>query len=207
MKDAPESGMLFLLQKIHMKTLVIYAHPSPASFCHALVEAFTEGLKKSKHEFEILDLYKTGFNPVLSEAEVRAHSGDAVSEEIKSYQDKIRWADALVFVFPTYWFRGPAMLEGFLDRVITAGFAFKYVKSMPKGLLPDKKAIVIQTYGGPGFYYWLFMQMIPWRRFRAVLRFCGIKKIIHQPCFNVPFTSDKARKGYLEKVRKLGEKL
>lgn len=190
-----------------MKVLIIYTHPSPASFCHALTEVFAKGLKKSKHEFEVLDLYKAGFNPVLSETEVRAHSGDEVSAEIKSYQDKIRWAETLVFIFPTYWFRGPAMLEGFIDRVFTAGFAFKYVKSMPKGLLPDKKAVVIQTYGGPGFYYRLLMAMIPWRRFRAVLRFCGIKRIIHQPCFNVPFTSDKVRMAYLEKVRKLAEEL
>jgi NAD(P)H dehydrogenase (quinone) len=187
-----------------MKVLVIYAHPSSKSFNHALLESFTEGLKKAKHEFEVLDLYKERFNPVVSEAEIEAHSKTGVHPDIVVYQQKIKAADCLAFVFPTYWFRGPAMLEGFIDRVFTAGFAFKYVKSMPKGLLPDKKAVVIQTYGGPGFYYQLLMHRIPWRRFKSVLTFCGIKKIIHQPCYNVPFTTDKVRQKYLAKVKGIG---
>lgn len=190
-----------------MKVLVIYAHPSSKSFNHALVESFIEGLKKAKHEYEVIDLYKERFNPVLNDVESHGDSVTGLSDDVAAYQQKIKSADCLAFVFPTYWFRGPAILEGFIDRIFSAGFAFKYIKSMPKGLFPDKKAVVIQTYGGPGFYYQLLMHRIPWRRFKSVLTFCGIKKIIYQPCYNVPFTTDDVRKKYLEKVNKIGMNL
>ncbi|MBU0706024.1 NAD(P)H-dependent oxidoreductase [Patescibacteria group bacterium] len=186
-----------------MKALVIYAHPSIESFNHALLEAFLKGLKKAGHEYELIDLYRDGFNPVLAEVSSHAELGD----DVKVYQEKIKAADCLAFIFPIFWFRAPAMLEGFIDRVFSAGFAFKYVKSVPHGLLKGKKAVVIETYGGPGWYYNLIMSRIPWRRFKSVLTFCGIKITDHQPCYNVPFTTGKVRQKYLEKTRRVGEGL
>ncbi|MBU0577276.1 NAD(P)H-dependent oxidoreductase [Patescibacteria group bacterium] len=186
-----------------MKIVVVFAHPSAESFNHALLEAFLKGVKKAGHEYELIDLYRDGFNPVLADVSSHSEPGD----DVKAYQEKIKAADCLAFIFPIFWFRAPAMLEGFFDRVLTAGFAFKYVNSMPKGLLKAKKAVVIETYGGPGFYYKLLMHRIPWRRFRSVLTFCDIKIVAHQPCYNVPFTKDEVRKKYLEKVRRVGEGL
>jgi len=186
-----------------MKVLIIYTHPSIESYNHALLEAFLEGLGKAGHEYESIDLYRDNFNPVLSDTNLHAELG----EDVKAYQEKIKSADYLAFVFPIFWYRAPAMLEGFIDRVITSGFAYKYVGKIPKGLLGDKKAVVIETYGGPSWYYRFLFNRIPWKRFKAVLKFCGIKKIIHQPCYKIPFTMDEVRKKYLEKVRKIGEGL
>lgn len=186
-----------------MKVLVIYAHPSAGSFNHALLEAFSDGLKKAGHDYEIVDLYRDHFNPVLTDVGPRAEIG----EDVKAYQKRITEADCLAFIFPIFWFRAPAILEGFIDRVFSAGFAFKYVKSRPLGLLKGKKAVVVETYGGPGWYYNLLMSRIPWRRFRSMLTFCGIKIAGHQPCYNVPFGTDVTRKKYLEKVSRMGEGL
>ncbi len=186
-----------------MKVLVVFAHPSHESFNHALLESLLEGLKEAGHETQVIDLYKDNFNPVIADISGHAELGD----DVKAYQEKIKSADVLTFIYPTFWYRAPAMLEGFIDRVITSGFAYKYVNSLPKGLLGDKKAVVIETYGGPSWYYRFLFHRIPWRRFKAVLKFCGIKNIIHQPCYKVPFTTDKVRQKYLDKVRKIGERL
>ncbi len=128
-------------------------------------------------------------------------------EDVKAYQEKMRWANTFIFIYPTFWFRAPAILEGFIDRVFTKDFAFKYVNSVPKGLLKGKKAAVIETYGGPGWYYRALASRIPWRRFRSTLTFCGLKIVGHQPCYKVPFTTDKVRQKYLDKVKKMGEGL
>ena len=186
-----------------MKVLIIYAHPSSESFNHALLESFLAGLRRAGHTYEVLDLYRHDFDPVIRNLNSRTE----VTDDIKVYQKKIKMADCLAFVYPIFWYRAPAILEGFIDRVITAGFAFRYIKSIPRGLLSDKKAVVIETYGGPFWYYRFLFGNIPWRRFKAVLRFCGIRKITHYPCYGVPFTSDKVRQRYLSKVCQLGEGL
>jgi NAD(P)H dehydrogenase (quinone) len=191
-----------------MKILIIYAHPSVESYNHALLEAFLKGLKKAGHDYEVVDLYRENFNPILSDTNPRAELG----KDVKAYQERIKAVDYLAFVFPTFWYRAPAMLEGFIDRVFTSHFAYKYVSNflgmkVPKGLLPDKKAIVIETYGGPGWYYRYLFSRIPWKRFRAVLKFCGIKVVAYQPCYHVPFTTDKVRQKYIRIVQELGEKL
>jgi len=185
-----------------MKVLIIYAHPTTESFNHALLEAFQEGLKKGGHEFQVADLYRDGFNPVLDFAEMKDPPAD-----VKAYQEQIGWADALVFIYPTFWFRAPAILEGFIDRVMSRGFAFRYEKSRPVGLLKPKRAVVMETYGGPGLYYNILMSRVPWRRFAAVLKFCGLKIVGHLPCYYIPFAKEDVRKKYLEKARQMGEGL
>lgn len=192
-----------------MKVLVVFAHPSHESFNHALLEAFVSGAKEAGHEVEIIDLYKDNFDPVLR----KTRHGGKMNPQAALYQEKIKQADWLAFIFPIFWYRGPAILEGFFDQVFDAGFAFRYKKILggliakPIGLLPVKKAVVIETYGGPGWFYKLFFFRIPWVRIRSVLKFCGIRKFIHQPCFSVQHTKEKVLKNYLNRVRKIGKHL
>lgn len=191
-----------------MKVLVIYGHPKTDSYNHALLEAFLEGVEEQGHEYEVIDLYREKFDPVLEDPHPRA----PVKEDAQRYQKKVKEADWLAFIFPTFWYRAPAMVEGFIDRVFRARFAYKYVPfvgsfKVPKGLLPCKKMVVIQTFGGPAWYYWFIFHRIPWKRFKAVMKFCGIRKFIYQPCYYVPFGTDKRRKKYLKKVRAIGARL
>jgi len=192
-----------------MKVLVVFAHPSHNSYNHALLESLLSGLKEGGHEAEVIDLYKDNFDPVLRET---IHKPEPTDLCLK-YQNKIKKADWLAFVFPIFWYRAPAILEGFFDNVFTSGFAFKYKKmfggrlNWPIGLLPVKKAIVIETYGGPGWFYKLFYLRIPWIRIRTVLRFCGISKLIHKPCYSVLNTNKKVLKQYLERVKNIGKRL
>ncbi len=192
-----------------MKVVVIFAHPSHESFNHALMKSFADGAKGAGHDIEVIDLYKDDFDPVLRKTR---HGGEH-KPQVQKYQDIIKEADWLAFFFPIFWYRSPAIMEGFFDQVFDSGFAFKYKKILgglvakPIGLLPVKKAVVVETYGGPGWFYKLFFMRIPWQRFRAVLKFCGIRKFIHHPCYSVQHAKEKMLKKYLENVKNIGAKL
>ena len=190
-----------------MKIAIVYAHPSAESFNHSLLEAFKSGIKEAGHEADVIDLYADGFDPVLTFSEQGSSK-----ELVVSYQEKIKEADHLAFIFPTWWYRPPAILEGFLDQVFSQGFAFKYLPSLfgfiprVKGLLPVKKIIVMETYGGPSWYYRYLICQLPWKRLRLVFRFCGVRKFLHVPCYAIR-PSNKSLKAYLERAKKIGRKL
>ena len=131
-----------------MNILVIFAHPNKKSLSYALMQAFSRGAKKAKHKVQVIDLYKDRFNPVLSANELKGN----LSPQVKRYQAMIEKADWMVFIFPVWWFGVPSILEGWFDRVFTVHFAFKFKPltktiGIPIGLLPCKKAVVIETYG------------------------------------------------------------
>jgi putative NADPH-quinone reductase len=149
-----------------MRVLVIYCHPVPDSFCAALRDQALAALKEAGHEVRLVDLYAQGFNPVLSMDERRAYHDPGVNEAPVAEQlAHLRWAQALLFIYPTWWYGLPAMLKGWLDRVWLPHATF----TMPSGnkpigrVLTDIRVIgAISTLGSP-WWWWLFMGM-PGRR-------------------------------------------
>jgi len=151
------------------KLLIIYAHPNKNGFCGEVLNQILKNVKKC----EILDLYSLKFNAILSNVELNA-KGNKKSEEILKIQEKIR-TSKLIFIYPTWWQNMPAILKGFVDRVFSHNFAYKYVGNMPKGLLSGK-AIAITTCGAPKFYFTLFkggraLKVLT----KDSLDFCGLK--------------------------------
>ncbi len=179
-----------------MKILIIFAHPNQKSFCGALKDSFIDGVKSNNHSVDVIDLYKDKFNPV-------SFGDNEISPEVKNYQQLIKNSNYLVFIYPIWWFRAPAILEGWFDRVFTVGFAFDFKKVMP-----CDKAIIVNTYGSPALATKYFYMNIPFRRLkRGVLKMCGIKNIKRFNCWSVPFVSDRKRKDYLNKLFRLGSRL
>ena len=100
-----------------MRFLVVYCHPVDDSFCSA-VHRTVLGALEPRHEVRDLDLYARGFDPVLSRQErVDYHSRGRNRRLVEDYLADIRWAEALTFVYPTWWYGLPALLKGWLDRV------------------------------------------------------------------------------------------
>lgn len=122
-----------------MKYLIIYAHPNPKSFNHAILETISEELKKKKKEFKVRDLYKIGFNPALSTKDLSAIQNGAVPKDIEKEQEYIRKADTIVFIFPIWWSSMPAILKGYIDRVFSLKFAYDITEDGVFGLLKGKK--------------------------------------------------------------------
>lgn len=108
------------------RALVVFCHPMRASFVGAILDRCVESLHGSGVEVRVLDLYADDFQPVLPRAEWQAYHSDAaiVTSQVQAHIDLLRWADALVLVYPTWFGSQPAMLKGWFDRVWLPGVAF-----------------------------------------------------------------------------------
>jgi len=105
-----------------VRVLIVYAHPRDDSLCAAALSRAELGLSRAGHEVEVRDLYRLGFDPALSRGEQAppaesAEATSAVADDVRL----LRWAQALVFVYPTWWGGQPAILKGWLDRVLVEG--------------------------------------------------------------------------------------
>lgn len=140
-----------------MKTLTVYAHPNVEGHCSTILKNVETELKERKEKYEILDLYKIKFDPVLHEDELYSSGKKKEYPDVKQMQKKIKESDNLIFIYPIWWNNYPAILRGFIDRVFVSGFAFRYEKKLgnmvPVGLIKGKKATIFTTSGGSGLIF------------------------------------------------------
>lgn len=130
-----------------MRHLIIYSHPNDESLNHHFLNTVTEILQAQDHEIRIRDLYHFDFNPVLSLQDLKDQRSGQLSEDIKEEQEHILWADHITFIYPIWWTGMPAIMKGFIDRVFSYGFAYRYDQGIQKGLLKGKRATIINTHG------------------------------------------------------------
>ncbi|WP_417786528.1 NAD(P)H-dependent oxidoreductase, partial [Tenacibaculum sp.] len=103
------------------KTLIINGHPDKESFNYALSEAYKTGAKKSTAEIQEINIRELNFNPNL---QFGYRKRTELEPDLLEAQEKLKWADHLVLVYPIWWGSVPAIMKGFLDRVLLPGFAF-----------------------------------------------------------------------------------
>ncbi|WP_248924758.1 NAD(P)H oxidoreductase [Paenibacillus hamazuiensis] len=120
-----------------MKVLTVVSHPRVQSLTFSVAEQFTQGLKDAGHETEVLDLHRSGFNPVLWEADEPDWSNEhkTYSPEVQAEMERMKKHDALAYIFPIWWYGLPAMLKGYIDRVWNHGFAYGSKKLHHKRVL------------------------------------------------------------------------
>jgi NAD(P)H dehydrogenase (quinone) len=187
-----------------MKAVVIYAHPWEESYNHAVLNHVVEGLAKSRCSVDIIDLYKDKFNPVLPLEDLALYSrGESRDPVISRYQEMISSADYLYFIFPVWWYDLPAILKGFLDRVLLKHWAYDITPSgLPKGRLTFiKKATVISTMKSPAWYYrLLYGSSLKQSFIKGTLKFCGIKRVKWINICNIEGMSAQKRKHRLDNL-------
>ncbi len=183
-----------------MRVLILYAHPNPGSFCHAILESLVEVCRKASVRFEVRDLYTMNFDPILKGSELEGGKNRILGEGIRLEQDLIRDADWIFMLFPLWWSGLPAILKGYLDRVLTYGFAFTDTPDGMTGLLQGKKALLFTTTGTSGEE--LQDQGIPQALqtifTRGLFEFCGIEMVDHFFFYAVPSVGSVDRKKMLE---------
>lgn len=140
-----------------MRTVIVFNHPYEESYCNAILESVTKGLEKSTHEVDVINLDKDQFNPRMTSADLKAFvEHTAVDPQVIDYQERIRTADHLIFIFPIWWDIMPATTKGFIDRVLSPGLAYDH---HPRGfglvpLLKNLKSIIlITTMNKPAIMY------------------------------------------------------
>ena len=182
------------------KIFLVYGHYNEKSFNASIKNTFIESAKEKGHQVDLVDLYKEKFNPV--------YAGEKPDEVVLNHQKRIEKSDVIVLIAPIWNFRMPAILEGWIDKVLAPPWAFKFKKlfgnyGYPIGNLKGKKAIVFCTYGSPQFAIRTFFLNMPTKRLRrGVFNICGIKDVIYKRYFSVPFVSDDKRNKFLNDVKK-----
>ncbi|RKO71173.1 flavodoxin family protein [Sphingobacterium puteale] len=130
-----------------MKHLIIYAHPIDSSLNNHFKQIVKETLLQNGQEVIVRDLYQLNFNPVLSLDDVNGQRRGIVDQDVKREQDYIIWADSITFIYPIWWTGMPAIMKGYIDRVFSYGFAYRYDAGVQKGLLTGKSAYIINSQG------------------------------------------------------------
>jgi NAD(P)H dehydrogenase (quinone) len=189
-----------------MTYLIIYAHPDPKSFNNAILETISGELKKGKKEFKVRDLYKIGFNPVLSTKDLSAIEKGAIPKDIKKEQNHISKADTLIFISPIWWSAMPAILKGYIDKVFSLKFAYDITANGEvKGLLEGKKVFIVNTTGASKEDYEKMgaFKMMNMSMDMAIFQFSGMKVMGHKYFSSVPYISQQDRRKMLKELRVL----
>ncbi|NVM75494.1 NAD(P)H dehydrogenase (quinone) [Duganella sp. SG902] len=142
-----------------MNVLIVYAHPDPHSLNASLKNYAVQHLEAAGHTVQVSDLYAMEWNATLSASEIperEHHRADVLRE-----QEKLRWADTVIFQFPLWWFSMPAIMKGWFDRVYTLGFGYgvgehsdrRWGDRYGEGSLAGKRAMLMVTTGGWESHY------------------------------------------------------
>ena len=202
-----ESGCAMLRNK--MEISIILAHPDPGSFNHAIALTVRQTLEGKGYTVCFHDLYAEKFDPLLTIAELNTKTPPPA--EIAGYCEELSHADGIVIVHPNWWGQPPAILKGWVDRVVRQGVAYEFAANEkgefgPVGLLRAKTAIVFNTSNTPLEYEMhAFGDPLDnlWKR--CTLEYCGIKNVHRQNFGPVIVSSSEERAKWLGQVGELIE--
>jgi len=188
-----------------MKISLILAHPDKNSFNHAIANAALDTLKRQGHTVYFHDLYQEKFDPILPVDEIEKEAN--IPSNIEKYCNELKESDGIIIVHPNWWGQPPAILKGWIDRVIRPGVAYEFLEGdkgegVPKGLLKAKSAIVFNTsntspereenvFGDP-------LETI-WRN--CILGLCGVKGFYRKMFRIIVISTLEQRRKWLEEVR------
>ncbi|PXX43227.1 NAD(P)H-dependent oxidoreductase [Undibacterium pigrum] len=189
------------------RVLVIASHPSGNSFGSDLADIYVQAARTAGHDVQILRLDQLVFDPILHQAYKVIQPLEA---DLQMAQESLLWAEHLCFVFPIWWGGVPALLKGFLDRVLLPGFAFKYHpgKSFPEGLLKGRSAHLLITMDTPPWFFGLYYRAPGIHQMkRTVLEFCGIKPVSTLSLGPVINSQPAQRQKWIDKTVALARRL
>jgi NAD(P)H dehydrogenase (quinone) len=159
-----------------VKTLIVYAHPEPRSLNGSLKDLAVETLEAAGHQVRVSDLYAMKWKATVDAADFgpedagplqvplasgRAFDAGTLTADVLAEQEKLRWADMIIFQFPLWWYSMPAILKGWVDRVFSFHFAYgvgehsatRYGERFGEGTLAGRRALLSVTAGGPESHY------------------------------------------------------
>jgi putative NADPH-quinone reductase len=134
------------------KVLVVLAHPDPRSFNAAIGRRCADTLRRNGYEAVVHDLYREGFDPMLPAPEIPEDG--PVDPVVDAHCRELTEASGIIIVHPNWWGMPPAVLAGWVDRVVRPGIAYRFLEGdsgegVPVGLLAGKTALVFNTANTP----------------------------------------------------------
>jgi putative NADPH-quinone reductase len=189
------------------RVLVILGHPVTSSLCGALATSYAEAAEKAGHEVRRINLAELTFDPLLRHGYAEPQE---LEPDLRNAQAQIKWAQHVVFVYPTWWGSMPALMKGFIDRTFLPGFAFKYHKRSPlwDRLLTGRTAELIVTMDTPPLFNKLVNGSPGDKQMkRSVLQFTGLKPTRATSFGKVRGSSGAKRAKWIAKAAKLGSEI
>ena len=194
-----------------MKISVILAHPDQASFNHAIAQQTIIALKNNGHEVFFHDLYQENFDPILPSEEIPKDV--LLPPVIATHCKEVSIIDGFVIIHPNWWGMPPAILTGWVDRVMRPGIAYEFLENdsgegVPSGLLKAKKAIVFNTSNTETEREkTVFLDPLETIWKNCILDLCGVPDF-HRKMFNILVTSsENQRKMWLNEVEEIVSKV
>lgn len=202
-----------------MRTLIVFAHPEPQSFGAALLQRGRQTLEAAGNEVQVSDLYAMNFNPVASAADFaqrrfpdrlqydreQKYSAEhrSFSPDIQAEIDKLLWCEQLILQFPLWWFSVPAILKGWIDRVLVNGIAYGAGRRLDTGGLKGRRAMLAATTG-------CYPEMVApdgllgdlevnlWHLHAGTLAYSGMQVLPPFMAWSVHYTDQARRQEYLD---------
>jgi NAD(P)H dehydrogenase (quinone) len=205
-----------------MKALIVYAHEEPLSFNAAMKNLAIATLEAAGHTVVVSDLYRMGFKAVADGADFLERRDKhfmkrqaeekaglelgTLAHDIVVEQEKLKDCDLLILQFPLWWFSMPAILKGWVDRVLTMGFAYGGGKWYDEGGLKGRRAMLSITTGGPQPIYGPQgingdMEQILFPIQHGILYFCGFEVLPPFLAWSPARLDEPARQEVLEQYR------
>lgn len=205
-----------------MNVLIVHAHPEPQSFTASMMKTAVEELTRAGHEVVVSDLYAMNWNPVASADDFGSrknpdylvyaleqrysYEAGTIAPDIAAEVEKLKKADLVIFNFPVYWFSVPAMLKGWIDRVLISGVCYGGLRFYDQGGLKGKKAALSFTLGGrehmfgPGAIHGELEVMLR-PLLRGTLAYVGMDVLPFFPGYHVPYLKPEAREQIMQDYR------
>lgn len=185
-----------------MKVLVVLGHQRQGSFCHAITEVAVEQLQADGHEAIVHDLYQEGFDPVLPDSEIGRDV--EIAPIVQQHCNELMEADGYLVVHPNWWAGPPAVLKGWVDRVLRQGLAYSFGEAGVIGHLTDKTAVVITTSNTPrDVELKVFGDPLEnlWKT--CIFGFCGVKDFTRRNFESIVLSTPEERAEWLEETKKI----
>lgn len=205
-----------------MNIFIVHAHPEPQSFTTSMMKTAVEEFTRAGHSVEVSDLYAMNWNPVASAADFASRKKDdylvyaleqrhnydagAIATDISAEIEKLKTADLLILNFPVYWFSVPAILKGWIDRVLISGFCYGGLRFYDQGGLKGKKAALNFTLGGRPHMFGadaihgeLEVMLRP--LLRGTLAYVGLEVLPFFAGYHVPYLKPEARDEVMQEYK------
>ena len=205
-----------------MHVLIVYAHMEPTSFTAALKDAAVATILAAGHTVDVSDLYAAQFDAIAGRhdfvsvadpkrfhyqtEQAKAAAESAFAEQVAAEQERVRRADLIVFAFPLWWGGPPAILKGWIDRVLSFGFAYLDGARFDTGLFKNKRGLLCVTTGGTlerfseGGVYGTIAQVL-WPLQRLTLEYMGMQVRDPFVAYGAPRVAADVREAYLDAWR------
>lgn len=183
-----------------MKIYLLLAHPDVHSFNGSLADAYEREARKKGHEVRRQDLGTLQFDPILRQGYKKIQP---LEPDLEAAREHLVWCIHWVIIYPVWWGSVPALLKGFLDRVLLPSFAFRYREQGPfwDKLLKGRSALLITTSDAPALWlWWQYRNSDIHMMKQAVLQFCGFAPVTYLRIGRLKYLDARQRKEKADRV-------